>query len=177
MPLTDDQLATLGQKRKLNPPSFYNSATGNQEGIQGTTEDSLILVGADVKEKAAQYLDLLLSANPSQGDYDLIVARAATKQLANTTAALAELEPIISNFASFKDRLVGNTDAQRTFAAGLQPLLTSLLRGIGRMRNRIDALKFSKKVNTIAEARHASNLTDSQRKEWRSWKRVLLAYP
>jgi len=177
MPLTDTQLALLGQKRKLNPPSFYNSETGEQQGIQGETEDALILTGATVKEKAAQYLDLLLAANPSQGDYDIIVARAATKQLANTAAALTELEPILSSFAGFKDDLVDSSQAQRLFTQGLYPLLHSLLRGIGRMKNRIDTLKFSQKVNTIAEARHASNLTDAQRKEWRSWKRVFLAYP
>lgn len=175
MTLTEAQLTLLGQKRKRNPPSFYNAQTGEQEGVQGTTEDALILLGGGVKQKAAQYLDLLLEANPSQGDHDAVTARAATKQLANMTAALTELEPVISDFASFKDDMLGNTES--FFTDGLYPLMSSLLRGIGRMRNRIDTAKFAKKVNTIAEARHASDLTDAQRKEWRSWKRVLLAYP
>lgn len=177
MPLTDAQLAKLGQKRKASPPSYYSSVTGEQQSILGATEDALILIGADVKQKAAQYLDLLLSANPSKGDYDTIMARAATKQLSNVTAALDELEPVISNFATFRDDLLGGGATDILYQEGLQPLMTSLLRGITRMRNRINSLKLSKKVNSIAETIHASGLTDAQRKEWRSWKRVLLAYP
>ncbi|KKN52884.1 hypothetical protein LCGC14_0607900 [marine sediment metagenome] len=177
MPFTDTQLSKLGQNRKLNPPSFYNSATGEQQGVQGETEAALILIGASVKQKAAQYLDLLLDANPSQSDYDTITVRSATKQLSNLTTALAELEPVISSFAGFRRDLLGSGSTERLFAEGMQPLLLSLLRGIGRMRNRIDTMKFAKKINLNAENKHASGLSDGQRKEWRSWKRVLLAYP
>jgi len=177
MPFTDAQFTQLGQKRKRNPPSFFNSKTGEYQGIQGNTEDALILIGADVKQKAAQYLDLLLGANPSQGDYDAITARAATKQLSNLTAALDELTPVVSDFSSFKDKLLGGSSTSLVFSEGMLPLMTSLVSGIKRMRNRVDALKFAKKINAVAENNHASGLTDAQRKEWRSWKRVLLAYP
>jgi len=177
MPLTESQLSKLGQNRKITPPSFYNVKTGEQQSVQGETEDAMILIGSDVKQKAAKYLDLLLDANPGQGDYDTIIARAATKQIANLTAALAELEPVISSFAAFRDDLLGSGSTERIFSEGMYPLLTSLLQGIGRMRNRIDTMKFSKKVNTNAETKHSSGLSDGQRKEWRSWKRVLLAYP
>ncbi len=177
MPFTSDQLATLGQKRKRNPPSFYNSDTGEQERISGTTEDAMILIGSDTKQKAAQYLDLLLDANPSKGDYSALVARAVDKQMANATAALAELEPVVSSLNEFKDSLVGGGSTERIYAEGMLPLLASLLVGVVQMRNRIDALKFSQKINRSATKKHASSLTDAQRKEWRSWKRVLLAYP
>jgi len=177
MPLTDAQLTLLGQKRKQNPPSYFNADTGESQGISGDTEDALILIGSEVKQKAAQYLDLLLAVNPSKGDHDTIVARAATKQLANSTAALAELETVISGFSAFRDDLGDATEAQRLYSEGIYPILYTITKGIGKIRNSIDKLKFYKKVNTIAEARYASNLTDAQRKEWRSWKRVLLAYP
>lgn len=177
MALTDAQRNKISQNRKSNPPSFYNSETGEYESISGETEDALILIGSEVKQKAAQYLDLLLEANPSRGDYDTITARAATKQIENLTAALTELEPVISNFENFRDDLLGGGVKERIFTDGMRPLVRSLIRGIGPLQNKIDASRFSKKVNTYAEAKYASELTDSARKEWRSWKRVLLAYP
>lgn len=177
MPFTDEQLDQLIQQRKRNPPSYYNSETGEQQGIQGTTEDALILISSSTKQKAAQYLDLLLDANPSKGDYSVLLIRVADKQIENVTAALAELEPIVSTFATFRDSLLGSGSLELTYAEGMLPIMASLSVGITQMRNRIDSLKFAKKINRTAKSRYASKLTDAQRKEWRSWKRVLLAYP
>lgn len=177
MALTDAQLNTLAQKRKRTPPSYFNSGTGSSQTIEPDTEDALILVGTSVKQKAAQYLDLLLDANPQKNDYDAILARAATKRVENATAVLAELEPVIDDFEAFRRNLLGAGATDKVYSSGLQPLLLSLLRGIGPIRNRIRAQDFSKRLGNVAAAKHGSDLTDATRKEWRSWKRVLLAYP
>jgi hypothetical protein len=177
VPITNDQLTKLGQNRKRNPPSYYNADTDQYISIQGDTEDALILLGGDVKQKAAQYLDLLLDANPSKTDYDTITERAASKQTANLTAALSELEPVISSFSTFKDNLLNNSSTERIFSDGMYPLLESLLVGMSRLRNKISTLKFEKKLSSHASSLYASGFSDEQRKEWRSWKRVLLAYP
>jgi len=175
--LTDAQTTKLGQNRKLNPPSFFNAATGENEMIDQDTEDALILIGSAVKQKAAQYLDLLLDANPSKSDYDTITARAAAQQVTNLTNAIVELEPVIASFSGFKDDLMGAGAQDEIYAKGMRPLLTALLRGMGSIRNRIDAQKFTKKMNAAFVGKFASKLTDAARKEWRSWKRVLLSYP
>lgn len=177
MSLTAAQLAKLGQNRKLNPPSFFNAATGESETIDQDTEDALILVGSAVKQKAAQYLDLLLDANPSKSDYDVITARAADKQVTNLANAILELEPVIANFSGFKDNLLGAGSQEDLYVQGMRPLLTALLRGMGSIRNRVDSQKFTKKLDSYLAAKFASELTDAERKEWRSWKRVLLSYP
>jgi len=175
--LTDAQTTKLGQNRKLNPPSFFNAATGENEMIDQDTEDALILIGSAVKQKAAQYLDLLLDANPSKSDYDTITARAAAKQVTNLTNAIADLEPVTASFSGFKDDLLGSGAQDDLYAQGMRPLLTALLRGMGSIRNRIDAQKFTKKLDSFLAAKFTAKLTDADRKEWRSWKRVLLSYP
>lgn len=177
MALSEAQLAKLGQNRKLNPPSFFNAATGANETIDQDTEDAMILVGSSVKQKAAQYLDLLLDANPNKSDHDAITARAAQQQVTNLTNAIMELEPVVANFSEFKDDLMGAGAMDDVYATGMRPLLVALLRGMGSIRNRIDSQKFTKKMDSFFEAKFASELTDAERKEWRSWKRVLLSYP
>lgn len=177
MTLTDAQLRRLSQGRKLNPPSFYNADTGVFEQIDPETEDALILVGSAVKQKAAKYLDLLLEAHPEKDDHDKLTARMATQQISNLGAALDELQPVISDFAAFKDDLLGRGSREQLYVEGMEPLLHSLLRGVGGIRNRINAGEFQRRISRHAEAKHAANLTGAMRKEWRSWKRVILAYP
>jgi len=177
MALTDAQITTLAQKRKRNPPSYYNSDTGSSQGISSETEDALILAPSSVKQKAAQYLDLLLDANPQKSDYDTILARAATKNVALAEAVATELQPVIENFEAFRRTLLGGGETDSFYYNGMQPLFQALLRGIGPIRNKVKAREFYRRLDRVAAAKHGSNLTDATRKEWRSWKRVLLAYP
>jgi hypothetical protein len=177
MAITTAQQVKITRGRKSNPPSFFNSATGETESISTYTEGALILIGSSVKQKATQYLDILLETNPSKDDYDVITARAAQKQLDNTSTMLSELEPVVSKFEGFRDELLGAGSLDTVYSEGMYPLLLSITRGVSTITNRIESARLAKKINRLAAAKYASNLTDAQRKEWRSWKRVLLAYP
>lgn len=177
MPLTEAQIQKLGQNRKRNPPSFYNVSTDEYEIIADTTEDALILIDSAVKQKTAQYLDILLGAHPTKDDYDIITARTASKQTSNLTAALDELNSVVDGFNSLRLQLLGSGSTEDVFAQGMQPLLQSILRGIGPLKNRIDSMRFTRTVFQFAGAKYSSKIANAQRKEWRSWKRVLLVYP
>jgi molecular chaperone GrpE (heat shock protein) len=177
MAITEAQRRKISQNRKRNPPSYYSASAGESYQITADTEAVLILTGSSVKQQAAQYLDLLLNANPSKDDHDAITARAAEKQISNLTSKLSELEPIIDDFEDFRDDLVHSDQQDEVYARGMQPLVQSFLSGFGSIRNRIDALRFNKKVQSFAQEFYSPEVTDEQRKEWRSWKRVLLSYP
>lgn len=177
MSITAEQSRKISNGRKRAPPSFFNALTGEQETISGDTEAAIILAGSEVRRKAVRYLDLLLDANPSKSDYDVITARAATTQVSNFDMVIAELESIVSNFDSFRDNLIGSGGIDSTYVDGMYPLLSSLTRGVASMLNRVASAKLARKINRVAGAKYASKLTDAQTKEWRSWKRVLLSYP
>lgn len=177
MAFTDAQLQKLAEGRKANPPSFFNSETGENAIISQATEDALILLPSSVKQQAAQYLDILLNTNPSKSDYDIITARAATKQADNLAAAMSELESVIDNFSEFKDDLTGSGSSESIYSDGTAPLLQAMLRGFGSIKNSYESAKFLRKMAQATETKYTNKLTDSMRKEWRSWKRVILSYP
>lgn len=177
MTITNAQLTKVAQNKKTNPPSYYSASAGESYQITQDTETALILSTSEVKQKAAKYLDLLLNANPSKDDHDTITARAAQKQFDILAASLTELEPIVSDFEDFRDDLVHTDESDAVYAQGMQPLIQSLLRGFGSIKNRIDAARFNRKVQSYAQDFYSPEVTNEQRKEWRSWKRVLLSYP
>lgn len=177
MTITDAQIERIARNRKNNPPSYYSASAGESYQISYDTEAALILTSSEVKQKAAQYLDLLLNANPSKDDHDLVTARSASKQLSNLESVLMELEPIIDDFESFRDDLVHSDEQNEMFYQGMQPLAQSFLKGFGSIKNRVDSARFIRKVQSYAQEFYSPEVTDEQRKEWRSWKRVLLSYP
>lgn len=177
MAITEAQRRKIAQNRKTNPPSYYSARAGESYQIPQDTETVLILTRSSIKQQAAQYLDLLLNANPSKDDHDTITARAAEKQISNLTSQLSELEPIIDDFEDFRDDLIHSDQQDEVYARGMQPLVQSLLSGFGKIKNRIDALRFNKKIHSYAQEFYSPEVTNEQRKEWRSWKRVLLSYP
>lgn len=177
MAFTDAQLQKLAQGRKANPPSFFNADTGENETISQATEDTLILLPSNVKQQAAQYLDILLNTNPSKSDYDLVVARATEKQADNLSMAMSELDSVIDNFSDFKDDLTGSGSTEPVYSGGATPLLHAMLRGFGSIKNSYESAKFLRKLSQAVSVKYTNKLTDSMRKEWRSWKRVLLSYP
>ena len=178
MAITDSQNTKLGRNRRSNRPSFFNSNTNEHEVISSETEDALILIGAAVKQLAAQYLDLLLDSNPSADAFDRMIGTMATNRKAVTENKIAELEPIVSKFGVFKDDFDGGDDSTNAvFATGSYPIIRAMLRGLGPIRNRLNEARFLNKLALFAEKKYAGEATDAVRKEWRSWKRVLLLYP
>ncbi len=177
MALSDAQLTKLAQQRKENPPGYYAAATQTVNSIVGETEDAIILATAQARTQAAAYFDQLSAASPQSDDNDAITARAATQSQANIDASLAELEPVLMRFETFRDELTGTNTDDTLAAIGMQPLLQSINGGIAAVRLRVEALRFARKFSLFATAKYGGKVTADQRKEWRSWKRILVSYP
>jgi len=172
---TADETNRLNKNRRTNPPTFYDSDTGATTPISSETEDSLILLPSSVKRMAAKYVDSLIGASPPKTDYSAILAEAVTQRTTNITNALADLDSVTSTFEAFKVGLQGNGDS--LYQAGTAPLLKALSKGYGKIENQRAELKFMQTLYGFSERRHATNMTDETKKEWRSWKRVLVSYP
>jgi len=175
--LTTAQLTKLDRSRKEKPPSYYASATQTYTSVGGATEDALILTSSETKQQAVKYLDALIDASRSATDGDAITERAAKQWRENIDGALAEITPVIQQFERFRETLAGKGSTEPVFAVGLQPLLKSVNGGISPIRLQIGSLRYFRKFSLFAAKLYSSELTDEQKKEWRSWKRVLLSYP
>lgn len=177
MALTDAQIAKLERNRKASPPGYYKASTRTKNALSGDTEDAIILCSAEARQKASAYFDALASTNPATDDPDTITARAAKRQRDNIDAALGELEPILQNFETFRSSLTDSNSAESIFALGMQPLMQSINGGVAATRLRVESLRFMRKFSIFAEAKYGGSVTSDQRKEWRSWKRILVSYP
>ena len=177
MALTSSQRTKIANGRKITTPSFYNAVTQQTENITLDTEAALILVGSAVKQKVANYLDLLLDANPSKTDRDAITSKAAAAHLVNLEGIINELAAVTSKFDGFRDALLGGDTIDQTITDGMTPLLRSITTGVSTITNQLTRARFIKKFCKTAEKKYGTKVTDDQRKEWRSWKRVVLAYP
>lgn len=177
MTLTDVQLKLLADKRRENPPSYYSADSDSTQQISDDTESSLILLSSEVKQQAARYVSQLLDLTAPSTVHDKVVERMVAKQSANISMALTEMESVIDSFESFKDKLTGGGSTDVFYATGMSPLLKALLRGLGSVRNKVDASKFLSLLLDSAVAKHAGGLTDKQQKELRSWRRILASYP
>ena len=91
--------------------------------------------------------------------------------------ALSELNPIIDSFEKFRSELTGNGSTDTVFAIGMQPLLQSVNGGIAATRLRVESMRFLRKFSVFAAAKYGGSVTGDKRKEWRSWKRILVSYP
>lgn len=161
---------------KSIPPSYYDADTGQTSTITTETEASLILLPADTKRTAADYLDSLLEANPVQTDYSVILTEATDQLKKNVADALSDMDAVVSNFESFKTSFQGNGQDE-TFITGAAPFLKTMNKGFGKIETKRDELKFLQTVFKFSADRYAASVTDETKKEWRSWKRVVVSYP
>lgn len=177
MALTDAQIALLNRSRRQVTPTWYNSDTDESETISGDTEDALILLSSNTKQKAAQYIDQLLSANPADTPQNKLIAAFSAHKVTIAVQQSSEMDSVLSAFDAFRRDLVGGGAEDTLFTEGMQPLLTSILRGLGLLKSRTDDLDFAQRLAEAAEFNYTGRITSDVQKEWRSWKRVLLAYP
>jgi len=175
--LSSQQHTKISNGRKASTPSFYNAVTQRTESISLDTEAALIIVGSSVKQKVSNYLDLLIDANPSKTDRDDVTSKAAAAQLTNLEGSIGELADITSKFDGFRDNLLGGDTIDPTITDGMVPILHSITTGVGTITNQLARARFIKKFCKTAEKKYGTKVTDDQKKEWRSWKRVVLAYP
>jgi len=176
-----DILALLAKHRRKNPPNLYNRKTGNSEPLGSATEDALILASSDSKRQAIDYIDALLEFSPETTDRDTLIKLAATKQRGNLANRKTELGTMVDMYEDFKQGLTtfkGTTDEPNIsdLSEGVSPLLESLSSGLKSLLNRYDETVLAVKMYEKAEDRYKAEISDEQRKEWRSWKRVLSTY-
>lgn len=177
MALSEQQRTKIAKGRKTTTPSFYNAATQQTSNITLDTEAALIVVGSSVKQKVSNYLDLLIDANPSKTDRDDVTAKAAAAQLTNLEGIISELSDITSKFEGFRDNLLGGDTIDSTITDGMTPILQSITVGVSNITNQLTRARFLKKFCRTAAKKYGTKVSDDQKKEWRSWKCVILAYP
>jgi hypothetical protein len=178
MAWTEKQLQEIAQRRQTVVPLWYSAEAGADQPIAEETEATLILLPSPVKQKAAQYIDALVAVNPPgpKADHDVLVDEVAAQWTTNLDAQLADLDPVVKSFEQFKDGMQGGQQADAAYLAGAAPLVQSLAGGFGKIEARMSELRFFKTLATYAADFHRSGTSDQQRREWQSWKRVLLSY-
>lgn len=175
MPLTDEQYASISGKRKQNPPTYYSADTDKEVSVAGSIEDALILASAEAKAKAIEYIRILLDANPTTSDYADLLREYTLQQVANSQAKKAASDALLQQYNTFKDGLTRGADAD-LLREGMTPLTKALNRGIGRLGNQSRAFDFDKDYNIGAGDFFNTKLTDAQKRELRSWIRVVAVY-
>lgn len=176
MALTEEQLAQLSARRKLNPPTFYNAATGATYTITSDTEDALILASPEEKRKAVEYLRLILDSVGGSTDYDDALEKFTTKQAEVHKAHSDALQTITASFDSFKDGLISG-GGEPAYVVGFSPLISAMIKGLGGIKQESDAAEFHNRGAEVAKAFYGGRLTAEDQRELRSWIRVLLSYP
>jgi hypothetical protein len=174
--LTDQQQKQISANMRTTPPSYYSADTGLTAPIPTETEAALILIPPETKRAAANYLDALLETNPVQTDYGTILTEVTDQYKKNVADALADMDPVVSNFESFKTAFQGNGQDE-TFITGAAPFLKSMSKGFGKVEAKRDELKFMQTLFGFSAGRYSPTVTEEVKKEWRSWKRVVVSYP
>lgn len=179
MSLTEAQTTLLASKRKQYLPTRYDADIGSNVSITQDTEDALILLSSETKQKASQYIDVLLASSTVvlSNDHDTVLQEVVAQHASVLSAQTTELELITGQFETFKDSLTGSGSSDSVFASGTAPLLKAMLRGFGTVQNDVDEVKFASKMNSLAEGKFSKKFSDNAKKELLSWKRLLVSYP
>jgi hypothetical protein len=173
---TDGQRAKLKIGRRPNSPHFYSASLGAETPISRETEDALILALSEAKSKAVAYLKLILDAKAGSTPYSDLLTEFADKQVENATAQKDEVDVILKKFNDFKDGLTrGSQDTPG--AEGFSDMLTAMNKGLGRLGARSRAATYEQQFIASAKAEFSTALTDPEKRELRSWIRVLVLYP
>lgn len=175
MPLTDEQIEFIKGKRKSSPPSYYSVDTGGNVPTGGDTEDALIIASPEAKEKALVYIKLVLDANSGSSDYTDLLEEYTDQLIANAKAKKDAFDTLLKKFGEFKDGLTRGAD-QDLLKNGLSPLLKAIVRGIGKITSLQRAADFSYDYEQASAEFFKDRVTDQEKKELRSWIRVLAVY-
>lgn len=175
MPLTDAQYASLSGKRKQNPPTYYRADTDDEVSVGGNIEDALILASSDAKAKAISYIRTILDANNGTSDYADLLREYTLQQAAISQARKTASDTLLQQYNTFRDGLIQGAD-EEILREGMTPLTKALNRGIGRIGNQSRAFDFDNDYNMSAGDFFNTKLTKAQKRELRSWIRVIATY-
>lgn len=175
MPLTDAQYTFLVGKRKQNAPTYYSADIKQEVSVAGHVEDALILASATAKAKAIEYVRTLLDANPKNSDFSDLLTEYAQKQAANSLARRDAANLILQQYNTFRDGLTQGADVE-LLREGMTPLTKALNRGIGRLNNQSRAFDFGYDYDVDAVVFFDTKLSEEQKRELRSWIRVIAIY-
>ncbi len=165
----------LNQKRLASRPSYFNADSGSESVILNETEDSLILASPESKQKAVEYLKLLLDAGSSSSDFDDLQAEYLAQQKKNAAAQKNELDTILTKFGTFKNEFV-RTDESDAVVSGMAPILKALNKGFKSLSARQRTTDYNVDFLASAGAFFDFDLTTSEKRELRSWVRAILSY-
>jgi len=170
----------LAAARKNSPPSYYDAAAEQSSPVNSVTEDAIILIGAENKRRAIDYLKLFADAggSVSGGDYNDLLLEYSDNLDANASQAAAEISNITSKFNSFKSELFSQvpSERQQDVVAGLSPLVAAMAKGLGRLGELEDRINFRKTIDSVSNTLFMNKVDDALRKELQSWVRVLASY-
>jgi hypothetical protein len=175
VPLTDEQLRFIRGKRKSSPPSYYSIDTGGNIPTTGAVEDSLIIAAPEAKEKALSYIKLILDANSGSSEYSDLLDEYTERLTANAEAKKEAFDTLLKKFSEFKDGLTRGSD-QDLLKEGMNPLLKAINRGIGKVVSLQRAADFAYDYEEASSEFFQERVTDQEKKELRSWIRVLAVY-
>lgn len=175
MPLTDEQIEYIKGKRRSSPPSYYSADTGGNVPTSGDTEDALIIASSESKEKALSYIKLILDSNSGSSDYADLLEEFTEQLSSNAEAKKDAFDQLLKQFGTFKDGLTRGAD-EEMLRNGLNPLIKAINRGIGKLTTLQRAADFANDYENASADFFKNRVTDSEKKELRSWIRVLAVY-
>ncbi len=173
--LTEEQEQKIAQKRRLNKPTYYDSALRIRQQINEDTEAAIILLGTSTKDNITRYLKAFLDRESRSSNYSDLLDEFVTQQETNLDAAVTEMDTIFSGYTAIKKELMG--DGNEVFLIGMQPLLKSFALALGRLKRQHDSLVYAKVHQQSSKTIASVKLTAEQRREINSWIPVLASYP
>lgn len=181
MSLTPEQQTKLDKYRRAILPKYYNSKDQLTYFIPSGTQDSLILLRAESKKKAVDYLKKLADAEPSQRtkDYNELLGEVVNGQVTNADNASNDLKQITGKFTDFLNTFKAGqaTAANIIIQNGLQPMFDAMVRRLGTIADVEQNITFHRNYSRFMQAQYQQDINAELKKELRSWVRVLVSYP
>jgi hypothetical protein len=172
-------VSVLAAKRKSVPPSYYDSTIDMDRCISSDTEQALILIGAETKRKAVDYMKSFADAKTSAAavDYNDLLRIFSDKQVENSNNISSDLSTVTGKFQDFRGSVLQSADADATMLSGMTQPLHAMVSSLGRLGKKESREVFHKTFNTVSATVFSKLDGDALKRELRSWIRVFVSYP
>ena len=170
---------SLATKRKLNPPSYYDSEIDRDQGISSDTEAALILISSTAKFKAVEYMKAFADAGVSAAseDYNDLLTEFSAAQVTVSENISADLAQVTGKFQAFRGSVLQAGDTNPVVSSGMTRPLQAMVASLGRLGKKETREKFHQLFNKISVQAFAKADADPLKRELRSWVRVFVSYP
>lgn len=172
--LTAAQRQLIAQKSRTTRPSVYVASLQARQPIDKETEDALILLSAENKAKAADYLKAFAEREDRADKISDVMDKFNEVQASNAEQSAIEIDVAFQKFNAFRTSLLGN--GNEVFTRGLVPLMQALSTGLGQLKAQKDRYNYDQRHIASAKAVNQPSLTLDQKKELLSWVPVLVSY-